>query len=112
MLMLRTDPIPIQLDVDGTARVGGTRVTLQSVVWAFKAGATPEEIAQKYPTLMLADIYAVITYYLRSTDEVEIYLQSQAEKAAQVRQANEARFDPNGIRERLLARQSEQDTIG
>ena len=41
-------------DEDGLIRLGRTRVTLASVVYAFDAGATPEEIVQKYPTLDLA----------------------------------------------------------
>ncbi len=45
-------------------RVAGTRVTLETVVAAFCHGATAEQIAHDYP-LELADIYAVITFYLR-----------------------------------------------
>ena len=51
--------------------MAGTRVSLDIVVAAFHAGATAEEIARDYPSLRLADIYAVITYYLRHEVEVE-----------------------------------------
>lgn len=54
----------VQSDADGVARIGGTRVTLDSVVYAFQQGATAEEIAQQYPALKLADVYGAITYYL------------------------------------------------
>lgn len=40
-------------------------MTLDAVVGSFDAGATPEEIAQQYPSLALEDVYAVVTYYLR-----------------------------------------------
>jgi uncharacterized protein (DUF433 family) len=89
-------------------RVGGTRVTLDTVVAAFNEGATAEEIAQQYPTLSLADIYAVIGYYLRRRDEVESYLLKRRELAEAVRQENEARFNPVGVRERLLARRNQK----
>ena len=49
-------------------------MTLDTIVAAFKHGATAEEIAYQYPSVQLADIYATITYYLRKTDEVNDYL--------------------------------------
>ena len=57
--------VPIHTDADGVVRVAGTRVTLDTIVGAFEAGATAEEIAQRYPTVPLVDVYSVITYYLR-----------------------------------------------
>jgi len=95
---------PLEVDAKGVVRVGGTRVTLDSVVVAFRSGATAEEIAQQFPTLALADIYAVIAYFLSHEDDVDRYLESRGEHAASVRAANEARFGQTGIRDRLLAR--------
>ena len=103
-LTINTEPVPLLTDKDGVVRVGGTRVTLDTVVAAFKEGATAEEIVQQYPSLELADVYAVISYYLRSHSEVEAYLQKRDKQAAEIRKQNEAQFDPHGIRERLLAR--------
>jgi uncharacterized protein (DUF433 family) len=105
-LPLRAEPIPIQLDRDGVAHIANTRVTLDTVVIAFRQGATAEEIAQQYPTLSLADVYAVITYYLREQPDVDAYIAARQEAAASVRRLNEARFDPAGIRERLLSRRA------
>ena len=109
VLTPRAEPVPIQIDADGVARVGGTRITLDTLIGAFNEGATAEEIAQQYPALALADIYGVIAYYLRAKDEVDAYLRDAEEQSHQIRQQNEARFDPNGIRERLLARRKKQD---
>ena len=102
--MSTTEIIPLETDADGVIRVGGTRVTLDTVVAAFNEGATPEEIAQQYPSLDLGDIYAVVGYYLHQRAEVEAYLDRRREQAASVRRENESRFDPRGLRERLLAR--------
>ena len=99
-----TEPIPLEADNDGVVRVGGTRVTLDTVIATFLNGATAEEIAQQYPSLQLADIYAVISYYLRHTKEVEVYLRERQERGAEVKTENELRFNPVGVRERLLAR--------
>ena len=104
-LGIETPPLPIQVDDDGVARVGQTRVTLDSVVAAFLDGATAEEIAQQYPSLSLADIYSVIGYYLYRRSEVDLYLQRRQRQAAALQAETEARFDPVGVRARLLARQ-------
>jgi hypothetical protein len=56
------DAIPLSKDAHGVYRVGGTRVTLDLVVRSFNRGATPEEIAQAFPSLQLADIYQIIGY--------------------------------------------------
>lgn len=107
-LAVLTDPTPLLIDPDGVVRVGKTRVTLDTVVTAFLEGATAEEIVEQYPSLQLADIYSVIGYYLRHQAEVDRYLISRQQRAAAVRQENERRFNPIGIRERLLARKSQQ----
>jgi uncharacterized protein (DUF433 family) len=50
----------VHTDADGAVRVAGTRVTLDTIVAAFDAGATAEEIAQHYSSISLADVYSVI----------------------------------------------------
>jgi uncharacterized protein (DUF433 family) len=100
--------IPLQADSDGVVRVAGTRVTLEMVIAAFSEGATAEEIAQQYPSLNLADIYAVIGYYLRHTEEVAAYLQQRKVQANAARKLNEFRCDPHGLRSRLLSRRTPQ----
>jgi len=106
-LMIAHEPVPLQATEDGVVRVGGTRVTLDTVVTAFGQGATAKEIVQQYPALRLADAYAVIGYYLRHRSEVEAYLAQRGKDSSRVRQQNEARFNPTGVRARLLARRSE-----
>ena len=96
--------VPIHTDADGVVRVAGTRVTLDTIVAAFDTGATAEEIAQQYSSVPLADVYSVITYYLRHRAEVSAYVQGREEQAAKVREEVERRFPPSGVRERLLAR--------
>ena len=99
--------VPLRRDDDGTLRVGRTRVTLETVVAVFNRGATPEEIVQRFPTLDLADVYAVAAYYLHNRGEVDAYLQQQQIEAEVVRREIERRFDPAGLRERLLARRGQ-----
>ena len=99
--------VPIEKNADGVWRVGGTRVTLDTLVAAFSAGATAEEIALRYPSLQLADVYAAISFVLRNRAEVELYLGQREQQAAQTRAQNESRFGATGIRSRLLARRVE-----
>lgn len=101
-------PAPLRLDEGGVVRVGGTRVTLDTVIRAFYQGCAAEEIQLKYPALKLPDVYAVITYYLWHKDEVDRYLEKRQREAEQIRKENEARFPSHGIRERLLARRAAQ----
>lgn len=99
-------PLPLTTDADGVIRVSSTRVALDTVVHAFADGATAEEIAQQYPSVSLADIYQVIGHYLQCPLDVEAYLQQRRGQRQAVRSGNEARFDPRGIRDRLLARRT------
>jgi uncharacterized protein (DUF433 family) len=104
---LAPKPAPIRTDADGVARVGNTRVRLDTVVTAFNAGCTPEEIVLKYPSLDLTDVYSVITYYLWHRGEVDAYLEERRRASADTRRETEARFPRAGVRERLLARRKD-----
>jgi uncharacterized protein (DUF433 family) len=99
-----TTTVPLSQDQAGVWRVTGTRVSLDSVIFAFNEGATPEEIVQQYPTLDLKDVYAVVSYYLQNQAEVENYLEQRQTRRQELRKEIESRFNPHGVRERLLAR--------
>lgn len=95
---------PLHIDRDGVVRVGGTRVTLDTLVEMYESGASPEEIVQAYDTLRLADVHSTISYYLRHRREVQDYLSQRRGRAAQVREENQARQGRREIRERLVTR--------
>ena len=103
-LIFEVPVIPLHTDQDGVIRVGKTRVRLDTVVYAFNQGYTAEDIVSQYPSLQLADVYAVITYYLNNRLEVDAYIRQRETNAAQVRQEIESRPDYREFRERLLAR--------
>jgi uncharacterized protein (DUF433 family) len=102
------DTIPLTRDVHGVFRVGGTRVTLDLVVRAFNRGATPEEIAQDFPSLLLPDIYQVIGYYLKHGSELAGYLDERTRAEQQMLDTHREEWSPRGLRERLLARRRNQ----
>ena len=108
-LKVGPEPVPLAPDADGVVRVGGTRITLDVVTRAFDEGASPEEVAQRHPSLSLADVYSVFTYYLRHRAEVRAYLLERQKSSEEVRLQNEQRFPPKGVRERLLTRRETPD---
>ena len=67
----------------------------------------PKEIVQQYPSLRLGDVYAILTFYIRRRPDIDAYVRQRRRDTEAVREENEARFDPEGVRERLLARRVE-----
>jgi uncharacterized protein (DUF433 family) len=107
--LVEADAPPFREDATGALRIGGTRVLLELVVRAFGDGATPEGIVQRYDTLSLADVYAVIAYYLRHRSAVEAYLEQRERRVQEVRQRLEAKQgDLSDIRARLQARRDDR----
>jgi hypothetical protein len=100
-LTIAAESPPLQTNQDGVILVGKTRVTLDTVVAVFCQGATVEEIAYRYPSLNLADIYATIAFYLKHQSEVDAYLQRRRQQSQEIREMNQTRFDPQGLRDRL-----------
>jgi uncharacterized protein (DUF433 family) len=80
-LIIQADPVPLAPDATGTIRVANTRVTLDTVIDHYRAGATAEELTERFPVLSPADIHAVLAYYLRHRDEVDRYLAEQNRQA-------------------------------
>ncbi|MEL6470439.1 MAG: DUF433 domain-containing protein [Cyanobacteria bacterium J06623_4] len=59
--------------------VEGTRISLDSVVYAFQQGVSPEGIVQSFPLLTLEQVYGAITFYLANRTEVDAYLAAEEE---------------------------------
>lgn len=72
---------------DGVLMIAGTRVSLDSIVYAFLDGQSAEAIAQAFPVLTLEHVYGAITYYLAHRDEVDQYLEGRGQGFAAARQA-------------------------
>ncbi len=69
-----------------------------------------EEISRRFPTVTLADIYQIIAHYLKHTTEIDAYRSRRQFEAAALKVEVESRFDPVGVRARLLARQKAAQT--
>jgi len=105
-----TQEVPLRATEDGTIRIAGTRVSLDSVLHRYRLGATAEEIALRFPTLRLADIHSCVAYYLNHSEPVEEYLIRQRQQADDQQQRIAA--DPSQqqgiaqLRERIRQREA------
>src|SRR5262245_30760251 len=108
LLPLEADRPPLRADQGGVVRVGKSRVSLDVVVEQYESGKTPEDMVRAYDTLELADVHAVIAYYLRHRDAVRAYLKRRVEEAEALRTKIEAER-PRVTRDALLARSQEKE---
>jgi uncharacterized protein (DUF433 family) len=99
-LDLRRPALPLRRDSHGVIRVGGTRVTLESVLTAYREGESPEGILERFPSLDLGGIHATLAWYLGHLEEAEAYL----ERGRAEGDANRARAERRAPASRLLAR--------
>ena len=100
-----TVAVPLREEPAGVFRVGRSRVLLELVLHAFKAGATPEAIVQSFDTLALVDVYAVVSRYLTTPAPFEEYLRMRDAAAVETRRRIEESQGAQGnLRAVLLAR--------
>lgn len=59
--------------------IEGTRISLDSVVYAFQQGVSPEGIVQSFPLLTLEQVYGAIAFYLSNRTEIDAYLAAEEE---------------------------------
>jgi uncharacterized protein (DUF433 family) len=94
------------IKVQNAYRINGTRVSLDSVVYAFLNGQSPESIVDNFPSLTLEQVYGAIAYYLADQTEIDAYLRQGEEEFAalseKLREANPLLY------QKLLARKKEK----
>jgi len=100
--------MPLVVTEQGTIRIKGSRVSLDSIIHHFKLGATAEQIVQSFPSLSLGDVYSSIAYYLTHRQEIEVYLEQQKVAADNLQDQLESNPDYQveiaELRSRLLGR--------
>ncbi len=74
---------------EGSYYVAGSRVSLASVIYAFREGASPETIRENFPSLSLGQVYGAIAFYLNYPSESEAYLQRLAAQWKELEQQGE-----------------------
>ena len=93
---------------DSNDYVAGTRISLDSIVHAFRRGESPETICQNFELLRLEEVYGAIAYYLANQADIDAYLSRQGEKWAEGKRNAEPL--PADLRERLMHAREEMPT--
>ncbi|MCU0565206.1 MAG: DUF433 domain-containing protein [Oculatellaceae cyanobacterium Prado106] len=89
--------------------VEGTRISLDSVVYAFRNGLSPESIVQSFPLLTLEQVYGAIAFYLANRQEIDIYLAAEEEAFEAMPQPLQS-TDPD-LYDRLVAAKSARQQL-
>lgn len=73
---------------DGGYYVADTRVSLDSVVYAFLRGESPDGIVESFPSLTLEQAYGAIAYYLAHQEAINSYLEQGRAEFARMREGS------------------------
>ena len=101
------ETVPLTQWDNGSIRVGGTRVTLDTVIARFQVGDTPEEIQSGFPSLTIEQVNATIDWYLNHKAEADQYLEEGEREAQKIRQQIESDPEYQARRKELHRRAAE-----
>ena len=90
---------------DGAYRIAGTRVSLDSLVYLFWEGRSPESIAESFPALTLEQVYGALAYYLAHRHEIDAHLVRRQDEREAAREQSHAAHGPLVDRLRAARRQ-------
>ena len=102
------EAVPLTQLENGAIRVGGTRVTLDTVIGRFQVGDTPEYIQSGFPSLTLEQINATIEWYLNHKAEADEYLEEGRREAEETLRRIESTPEYKAHRALLLRRIAER----
>ena len=103
-----THPVPLQKDDAGVWRIAGTRLNLDLLVAKYWQGWTPEQIVDAHPALNVANVYAILAWYLGNRSDVDQYLECRLNEAARLKNEIEQAQGRASVVERLAALAKEQ----
>ncbi len=67
-------------------QIGNSRVSLDSVIYSWLQGDSPETIADNFPALTLEQVYGAIAFYLAQQKEIDEYLRQGEAQAESLKQ--------------------------
>ena len=85
--------------IENVYRVADSRVSLDSIVYEFRRGASPEGIQRSFSTLTLEEVYGAVAFYLANQKEIDEYL-TEGEKDFEALE-NVSRTENNAWYQRL-----------
>jgi len=93
-------------------RIKGHRIGIETILWDYHAGMTPEEIALRYPTISLEEVYATITYYWRNQEEVDAYLRDSLDHSRKMQALQDHSPHPGVVRLREIIKARHRVMVG
>jgi uncharacterized protein (DUF433 family) len=73
------------IQVNGAYRIADSRVSLDSIVYAWMEGQSPETIADNFPVLTLEEVYGAIAFYLSNREAIDEYLREKKTEFEEMR---------------------------
>lgn len=70
----------------GRLRIDGTRITINQIAVLYKQGHNAEDIADQYPHLTMAQVYAALSHYLANQEEIDADLTAEEQEAERFEQ--------------------------
>lgn len=102
--------LPFRQIPDGTIRIGDTLISLETILDSYLCGQGPEEIHSGFPFIDLADIHAIIAFYLKNRETVDRYLAEQEADSQRIlrelaeMRANAEKREPLNVQQEPAAR--------
>jgi uncharacterized protein (DUF433 family) len=93
--------------VEGAYRVGGTRVSLESLVYLFREGMSAESMVDSYPALTLEQVHGALAFYLANQKDIDAYL-IEGQRAAEVQHRQSRQTNAELIAKLQRARNASQ----
>src|SRR4029453_1804165 len=101
-----TQTTPLFEDKDGTIRIVGSRIPLDTIVYEVNQGGTAEQIQGIFPSLSLRSIYGALAFSLEHQAAVEEYLRHREQEAGELRRKLESRPEITALRASLRHRRA------
>lgn len=86
-------------------RIAGTRISLDSVIYAWRQGESADGIVDSYPSLTQEQVHGALAFYLANRAELDEYLRQGEEDYEQMRQQSweDMRQNRPELYQRLMA---------
>lgn len=92
-------------------RIKGHRIGIENVLYEYLyREQPPEEIAKRFPSLSLEQVFATILYYLHNRSDVSSYMEQWIEHGRQMREEQERNLPPAVVRLRAAAERLKSHT--
>lgn len=95
---------------EGSWRLCNSRVSLDSIVHAWRDGQSPETIAEEFPTISVEQVYGAIAFYLHNQDEIDRYLSDQDKAWETLQQQSEGQH--GALLDRIRSRRTPPEAKG